>query len=523
MVPAFTGARSKTIQARVEKALERAGMRLVPQSAAGGTKLDTDPANYIFVAQGNGVQAFISGKIKLTANRWALTLEVRGGANGTVIGSDTITSGWLPGLLKAIDKQAAPKVEALLANNTDVGAAKVELVPPDGDASQGIDPATADSSLTASGTPKPDDSPKANQVPTPLVLSVGGSLISRNLSYKDAYLDTLRQPLYPHSIVLVGLDLAGMWYPGAHFTHGVLANIGLNVHFVRSFRGTTNVGADKVPTEAGAPPKYATTFQELDVGLRGRIPMGSWEMGLNLGWGKQRVGLDGDNVVVRLPYSDTDEPYPGPVPDIDIEYYRFGADVGFQLFDWSWIVGAGLRTPFYSNKPGQIANDRWFPNIIGTTAVANLGVNIPLFHQFGLAINADFRQTGMDMNTTPRAIVSVNNDPEQNNLRNAVAGGATDRHILVTAALTWSFGKPDAASKARAHEEDPAPDPDEEEDEDTSASSDDESEERDQPTETRAPAKDTSDPSFFGETAGKKSTPAKSPGPKDTSNPDFFK
>lgn len=509
MVPAFTGARAQTIHARVEKALGRAGLHIVPQSVAGNTKLDSDPANYIFVAQGNGISAFINGKIKLTSNRWTLTLEVRGGANGTVVGSDTISSGWLQGLLKAIDKEAAPKVQALLAKNTDVGAAQVDLEPRDENA-KGVDPATADPSLTAASDRDDDEPPKANQVPTPLVLSLGGSLISRSLSYNDAYLDTLRQPLYPHSILLLGLNLGGTWYPGAHFTDGVLANIGLNVHFVRSFGGNTNVGADKVPTQAGAPPKYATVFQELDLGLRGRIPMGSWEMGLNVGWGKQRMGLDGDNVVVRLPYSDADEEYPGAIPDIDIEYYRFGADVGFELFDWEWVVGAGFRTPFYSSKPGQIANERWFPNVIGTTATANLGVNIPLFHQLGLAINADYRQTGMDMNTKPTAIVSVNDDPEQNNLRNAVAGGATDRHILLTAALTWSFGKPDGASKAQTREAEP--EQDEEEDTEDRASDDSE----------KADTDDTSDPSFF-EASGKASASPKSQTAKDTSNPDFFK
>ncbi len=344
-----------------------------------------------------------------------LTLEVRSGANGTVLGTDTITSGWLPGLLKAIDKDAKSKVDALIATSgggsAGVGAAKVDLVAPaEGSSSTAIDPSTADASLTASDAPEREDAPPGNQVPTPLLLSAGGGVILRNFSYTDAYLDTLRQQLYPYGITLLGINLGGIWYPGAHVTDGVLANIGLNVHFTRSMGGTTNVGEDKVPSQAGAPPSYVTVFQELDLGLRGRIPMGSWEMGLNLGWGKQKLGLQGDNAVVRLPYSDSDEEYPGVIPDIDIECYRFGADIGFKVFDWSWVVGAGFRTPFYSHELGQIGNQRWFPKVIGTTATANIGVNIPLFDHFGLAVNAHLRQTGKDMNTTPDSIMPVNND-----------------------------------------------------------------------------------------------------------------
>jgi hypothetical protein len=325
-----------------------------------------------------------------------------------------------------------------------------------------------------------------------------------------------------------------MWYPGAHVSDGILANVGLNVHFSRSLGGTTNVGADKVPTAAGAPPSYDTMFQELDLGLRGRIPMGAWEIGLNLGWGKQAVGLDDDNAIVRLPYSDSDEAYPGVIPDIDMQYYRFGADVGFKTFDWSWVLGAGIRTPFYSSKPGQIANERWFPNAIGTTATANIGLNIPLFSQLGLAINADFRQTGMDMNTTPNAVVVVDEaDPSKNLLKNSVAGGATDRHILVMAGLTWSFGQASTGVSSGADtSDDEAPaetggDAESSSDEEleSTADSSDASDDADEtPAPTPPAAKDTSNPSFFG--AGAKSAPSPQPAPqpsKDTSNPGFFK
>lgn len=532
MVPAFTGARSKTIHTRLVKALQKSGFHLVPESAAGGTKLGNDPANYIFVARSNGVQAFVGGKIKLTANRWILTLEVRSGANGTVAGTETITSGWLPGLLKAIDKEAKPKVDGLLATagaaSSDVGATKVELVPPD-EGSETETRANADPSLAVTKESTAESGPPANQVPTPLMLSAGGGLILRNLSYTDAYLDTLRQELYPHGIALLGMNVSAMWYPGAHFTDGVLANIGLNAHFIRSFGGTTNVGADKVPTQVGAPPSYPTVFQELDLGLRGRIPMDSWEIGLNLGWGKQRLGLEGDNQVVRLPYSDRDEEYPGVIPDIDVEYYRFGADVGFELFDWSWVIGAGFRTPFFASKPGQIAHERWFPKVIGTTATANMGVNIPLYKGLGLAVNADFRQTGLDMNTTPNAIVSVNDDPNQNLLKNSVAGGATDRHILVSAALTLSFGSASTGGADKPTNNDDSaneePEDSEAEDSETDTSANEAEEDVETTASASAGAKDTSDPSFFGQgAAGAKAKPAPKAGAqKDTSNPDFFK
>lgn len=507
MVRPFDGPRSKTIHDRFVQALSGGSVTLVPAKNT-NARLDDDASAYVQVAKEQDVHAFISGNIQMTKKSWTLTLSVRSGATGEVVGSEKITSGWLPGLLKAIDKEAEAKVATLL-----------QSVPPSTPASATVDlesGATAgdSASFDANAANSKDDSGILDlTAPPPLFLHVGLAGIYRSFTYSDPFLDTKRQELFPHTAPLGAVRLDGAWYPGMHFTDGLASYFGINVHYIRSVLGSTSVDQEQVPN--GAPLEYPTIFEELDVGLRARVPMGTWEIGLNWGVGSQQMGISGDNATVRLPYSNADEPYPGVIPDIDSTYYRFGADVGFPWLGGDWNVGAGMRLPNFSSEPGALAHQRWYPDVIGTAATLSVGVNFPVHSVFGLQLLADYRQTGLDMNSSTRSIVVVSeSDPNQNQLTSSIAGGAVDRYIVFSAGITWGMTSSESANSARAAEDD-EPEDAEDEEADTSSESNDEP--------------DTSNPSFFGETSvgGSARTPSKTSAPKrqdeDTSNPDFFK
>jgi hypothetical protein len=509
MVRPFDGPRAKTIHDRFVQAVSGSSVTLVPAQNT-KARLDDDASAYAQVAKEQDVHAFIRGKVEMTKKSWTLTLEVRSSA-GEVTGSEKITSGWLPGLLKAIDKEAEAKMASLL-----------QTVPARAPSSAAVDlesgVASKDSaSFEATAAKSPDDTGVVDlMAPPPLFIHAGLAGIYRSFTYTDPFLDTKRQELFPHSAPLGAVRLDGAWYPGMHFTDGLPSYFGINVHYIRSVFGSTSVDAEQVPN--GAPLEYPTVFQELDVGLRARIPMGTWEIGLNWGIGSQQMGLSGDNATVRLPYSNEDEPYPGVVPDIDSTYYRFGADVGFPWLGGDWNVGAGMRLPNFSSEPGALAHQRWYPDVIGTAGTLSVGVNFPVTDLFGLQLLADYRQTGLDMNSSTRSIVVVSeSDPNQNQLTSSIAGGAVDRYIVFSAGITWGLTSSKSPARAGAAKDDEPEDTDDEDtDTDTSTDRDDEA--------------DTSNPAFFGETSvggsastSSKKAPAKSKQEEDTSNPDFFK
>lgn len=542
MVQPFEGPRAKTIRDRFVRALTKSGVPLVPSSAA-KTKLGSTPEPYVQVARENGVEAFVSGTVSMTKKSWTLTIEARSGATGAVAGTEQITSGWLPGLLKAIDKQAKAKLDALLESvekggSSGAGSATVELTAPgetSAAAAFAADPSLADGG--ADGDKSADSSSQLDATrPQPLTIELGVGAGLRQFAYSDPFLDTKRQELLPHSSPLPLLRLAGVWYPGAHFGDGLLSHFGINASFVRSFIGSTSVSADDIPN--GAPQEYPTVFQDLDVGLRARVPMGTWEMGLNFGVGSMQMGLAGDNVVVRLPYSNQDEPYPGVVPDIDSTYYRFGGDVVFPWLEWNWKVGAAMRLPNFSEAPGALGNQRWFPAVTGTTAALSLGVTVPLVELFDLQVLADYRQTGLNMNSSTSSIVADPTNPGENQLTSSIAGGATDRYILLTAGISWGFGGKAAHVEQNASDSESEPEPTEEDSSEAPEPAETPAEPPAPAEKTSAPApaagSDTSNPAFFGEASGAASTPKNATPPPasgktpassdaDTSNPDFFK
>jgi hypothetical protein len=538
MVRPFEGPRAKTIRDRLVRALTKANVNLVPADKA-KKKLGGAPAPYVEVAKASGVEAFVHGKVSMNKKNWTLTLEVRSGATGAVAGTEEITSGWLPGLLKAIDKDAKAKIDTLV-EAAKSGGSVAPSTATEGEAK--VDSAALVAS-NAGMDPVSDSEPEASETsvdatrPPPFVVYVGGGGLMRSFSYSDPLLDTKRQGLLPHSATLLNVQVGAMWYPAAHFGDGVLSHFGLNGRFTRSLGGKTSISPEQLPD--GAPQEYPTIFQELDVGLRARVPMGSWEMGLNFGLGSQQMGLAGDNVVVRLPYATADEPYPGVVPDIDSTYYRFGGDIVFPWLDSTWTIGAGMRLPNFSEKPGALRHERWFPNANASGATAALGVNIPVydFHgPIGLLVLAEFRRTQIDMNSsTSSIVVNSETDPSQNQLTSSIAGGAADQYLMLTLGVTWGLGgsagtgsvssSTEAEEEVEVEEADEADEPEEAEAEEAPA-----------PAAKPAPAappppkqKDTSDPSFFGEASGSAKTPAPAPAPakaggqSDTSNPDFFK
>lgn len=541
MVRPFEGPRAKTIRDRLVRALTKAGVDLVPADSA-KKKLAGDPGPYVDVAKANGVEAFILGKVSMNKKSWTLTLEVRSGATGAVAGSEQITSGWLPGLLKSIDKEAKAKVDTLLA------AAKSGSSSPAANAEASGEAEVDTAALVASNAgmdPVSDSDSDADETavdrtrPLPFVLRAGVGGMMRSFTYSDPILDTKRQELLPHDSPLLNVRVGATWYPGMHFGNGVLSHFGLNGHYIRSLFGSTSVKPEQVPD--GAPKEYPTIFQELDVGLRARVPMGSWELGLNFGLGSQQMGLAGDNVVVRLPYATEDEPYPGVIPDIDSTYYRFGGDVTFPWLDWMWVLDAGMRLPNFSEKAGALRHQRWFPGAYGAGATASLGVNVPLsdaFGQIGLLILAEYRRTNIDMNSsTSSIVVNSETDPNQNQLSSSIAGGASDQYLMLTVGLTWGLGggTSGVASSSGAEEPEEESEPDEDSSESDEAEPEADEEESSpapaaKPTPAAPPAsnqKDTSNPAFFGEAGGSAATPppAKPPaaGGPDTSNPDFFK
>src|SRR5690606_24288875 len=141
------------------------------------------------------------------------------------------------------------------------------------------------------GPIEPKESPPqgAQSPPSPLDAHLGVGAIQRTLQYNKAVGDVYENGLQPHQFTAPTVSIGLTFYPGAYFLDGALAHAGVMLNFYRSIAGSTGVNA------GGTSNDFDTTFTEFNVGLRGRIPLRTLELGINGGWGFQSLVMDGDN------------------------------------------------------------------------------------------------------------------------------------------------------------------------------------------------------------------------------------
>ncbi len=420
MVRPFTGARSQRVTKAVVSAMESAGLIMIPAGFEEGVKLADAPEPYVEVARKNQIKAYIHGHVKMNKSSWHLQLQVRNGANGEVIAEPLMKAGWLPGLLKKIDADLMGVLEGPLAKTSVPGksgddAADVEEVTlvAEGDMNSMSDGPIEPKAAQEDGTRPP---------PSPLDAHLGVGVVQRTLQYNKAVGDVYEHGLQPHQFTAPSLRLGLTWYPGAHVLDGVLAHTGVMFNFYRTVGGSTAVNA------GGTSNDFTTSFTEFNIGLRGRIPFRTVELGLNGGWGFQSLVLDGDNQT----FAGQERGDPGVVPDAEYTYFRFGPDVGFEL-GLPINVGAYYRVISIADDDGYFSENRWFPEAAGIGLDAQLSVGVELTETLSLEIGGEARYYALDANSgsADSNIVEGNNAPFPGapGLSNAVAAGASDTYF----------------------------------------------------------------------------------------------
>lgn len=242
--------------------------------------------------------------------------------------------------------------------------------------------------------PEVDDQEDPTDRPSPLDAMLLFRVFGRRLEYQDDPSGNLRE----YDLGL-GPSLGGElhWYPGAHFTDGVAANIGLEL------RLESAVG---ISSETPQGEELGTGSFQLGVGIRGRIPLGSHELGILLGYGKHTFSVDppeGSEV--------------GLVPDVDYNFLRMGADGRIEIVD---RLALGLRAAFLLVlSEGAITSQSWFSNGSANGIEAQADVRYALLPPLELRLGATWQRYFYDMGSTP----------EDAAMGRPVAGGAVDQYL----------------------------------------------------------------------------------------------
>ncbi len=423
MVRPFEGPKSQKIHDSVVKALESAGIILIPAGFEEGVQLADEAEPYVEVAKKTGIKAYLHAETSMSKKGWVVQFRVRNGADGAIVAEPKLSAGWLPGLLKKIDVELMGVLEEPLSKTS---------LPAGASAGDGVE----EVSLEPSGGGPVDEPPEPEEhdtdAPSPLDARVGLGAIQRNLSYNSPLGDVYENGLQPHSVTAPTLSLGVNWYPGAHTLGGVLANIGLSASYYRTVGGATEVNAGSTSES------FDTTFSELNLGLRGRIALShGWELGLNGGWGVQSLVMEGDNVTAMGQMLGD----PGVVPDLEYTYYRFGPDVAFEL-GLPIRAGVGYRLIQLSDEDGYFTESRWFPDATSIGLDAHVTFAIAMTEMLDLDVGGEMRYYGINANSGSwqNNLEGFNNyDATSPGLTNAVAAGASDTYLGIVVSAHYTM------------------------------------------------------------------------------------
>jgi hypothetical protein len=356
---------SRAREALVTLLSDQKGIELVTdadaQSASEELSADLSTSDgRVAVARKLNVSAFIQGEVRKHGRNAELGLVVMEGKTGALLDKATLRA-----------KPAALPREVHDRFMRELGAAVFQAQPPPADAARrpvakpvpvasapqtrpkraGERPLT---NVDEDEKPEPihDESEPAEEAeasaarPQAFELDAMIAMLMRDYSYNDALVKLGEHTLSPTP----ALRLGARWYPGAHFTSGAGANIGLDVFAQMMW-----------PVDAkGSAETFKTNSVAFGLAARYRVPLGEHQLGFFAGYGQQRLSFAKSSGVEAA------------VPNVAYSFVRLGADSRFALAQqFALKVGAAYLAPL---GYGEVADKAWFPHASGGGFEAALGV-----------------------------------------------------------------------------------------------------------------------------------------------------
>ncbi|QQR89916.1 MAG: hypothetical protein IPJ88_17385 [Myxococcales bacterium] len=234
---------------------------------------------------------------------------------------------------------------------------------------------------------------------------VGSRFFSRSLSYKDDINAALRgYEVFPAFAIAAGAT----WFPGAHFTNGVGAHIGIQAYFESSLGLNSTVD--------GSTAEFPTSATAYSVGLVGRIPVSKLEILPALSYGSRSFKIDAANATTPKP----------DIANVAYSHARLGASARYALGSRFALMG-GLGYQLLLSA-GEI-EDTYFPNLSGGGLDLSLGAGYRIVAGLEARLELNMQRYFMTMNP------EVGDSP--------VAGGALDQWFGATLSLAYRLGGPD--------------------------------------------------------------------------------
>jgi hypothetical protein len=414
LVGAFEGVRADETRRAVIEALNATEAYTVTE--AEDLKPSSTKKEFAQMARDLMAEATIVGVISKKMN---LTLTVYD-KNGKKVGAVEIKGGTRKKLASGIQNELEIAIADPLATAAGAAPAAAEAEPKaKGKAKAKEDPETEPASEEiAEETPSEgegdaeseDSSEESSEEPSEPTEGGGAGkrpieamLLVRGYNRKFNYTDQRTQGLAPYDLPMApAFVLSGRIYPAAFGTDGAISHVGLMGKYELGLATTTIATTLDPATGVETQTTLKTQVNDLQVGLRTRLPLGdSVELGSFGLWGRQQFLLLGDEV----------NPL---VPDTTYTYLRIGIDARIQLGKFTVDVQVAPR--FLTSMKELDLRGVWFPGATGSGF--DFGAMLGWNYLSWLDAVAGFElvRYGFDFNGIP----------DDNAI---IAGGATDTYL----------------------------------------------------------------------------------------------
>lgn len=393
LIEEFGGPRAQSVRGVVVRALrEDGGFDLVPVEEANATaeRIGVDPTSEdgrAAVAREHEIAAVIEGRVR-RGRQWRVTVTVYNGADMSVLAEEE----WSSRRPASLDRQVGSDILARIGD----ALRNAQAPPPQPDEPEpritrregGEEPPEGPAE-----TEEPGETETWSAGPTPpwSDTAIGVKFFSRSLSWNDDLFGALRAYELGGAPALV---VSTTWYPGAHFSEGIVGSIGLAFDLEHAFavESTTSDGE-----------RFPTTELAWAFGLRGRFALGPATVLPLVQYGGHVYAIDP---------AGPGNPRPA-IPDVSYRFVRAGLGGRMELIP-EFVLHVDLAYLFVS-EAGEIISELYFPHgEVGGVEVA-VGASYRVTGPLWVEVGFDVRRYFFTMNPVPGDLW--------------VAGGAVDQYL----------------------------------------------------------------------------------------------
>jgi hypothetical protein len=375
----------------------------------------------VAIAKELTLSALVGGQLRKRGKTVELRVSAYDGASGQVLGSATFH-----GAPAAVERQVRTRLWIKLAkaiargrppsNEAPVPAGRAQRPPVEEPEESTSDELSEDESTdeleeeTTRGDRENEEEEVAEResgkgearTQNPLELSAGIRLMTRSYEYNDALVDLAQHTLDPTP----ALRLEARWYPAAHFTSGVIANLGLDLYaqMMWPVTATSAVG------------EFDTSSTAFGISARFRVPLGKHELGILAGY--SIFGF----------YFEDAENSPAQVPSVTYGSIRLGADARFQLTD---SISVGLQAAYLMVQGfGELGTAAWWPDVSGNGLEVEVRGGYAISKPLELTLSLGLTRYAMSLN--PSA-----DNPAMTLAAMRAVGGLTDQYLHGALGIRW--------------------------------------------------------------------------------------